>query len=586
MSEPATPTPPGLFDGVLARGGVRDAVGDRAWLQAMLDVEAALAHAQARAGLFPAAVADEIAHACRAEDFDIAALGRAATETGNPVPALVRSLTARLPEPAAAQVHRGATSQDIVDTAAMLIARRALVPLLADLDGAADAAAALAATHRATLMAGRTLLQQALPITFGLKAAGWLSGLDDAAARLGEIRRTRLAVQLGGAAGTLASLGVLGPAVVGHLGEELELAVPLLPWHTTRGRVAELAAALGIAAGALGKPARDVTLLAQTEVGEVHEGAPPRSRDGSGGTRRGGSSALPNKRNPIAAVSTVACAVRAPGLVGTLLAAMLQEHERAAGAWHAEWMPLIDLLVAVGSAAAWLHDCLAHLEVDESRMRANLASTGGLLMAERVTSALAPHLGRIAAHDLVAEVCAEAIERRQPLADVLGARPEVAARLSQLEINVLLDPSDYLGSAALFVDRALRAHAARRGHEGRDMDPTVDRDPEGDRGGGAGRAQNGDGDAGGGRRLLDAAETDRLELDEVGDKEEAGEDDGDGEDEDGEDAGIEDAGIEHEDGERAGDAAERAGDAAERARDPTEGAGGKGKGKGEPKGMP
>ena len=465
------PSPPGLFDGVLARGGVRDAVGDRAWLQALLDVEAALARAQARAGLFPAATAEEITLACRAERFDIAALGREAAETGNPVPAVVRALTAAVPEAAAAQVHRGATSQDIVDTAAMLIAKRALVPLLSDLDGATHAAAALATRHRTTLMAGRTLLQQALPITFGLKAAGWLSGLDDAAIRLEQLRGSRLAVQLGGAAGTLSALGQAGPEVVGFLADELGLVAPLLPWHTARGRVAELAGALGVAAGALGKAARDVTLLAQTEVGEVREGAPAASSGGgAGGTRRGGSSTLPHKRNPIAAVSAVACAARAPGLVGTLMAAMVQEHERAAGAWHAEWRPLADLLATVGSAAAWLHDCLAHLQVDEPRMRANLGATGGLLLAERVTSALTPHLGRTVAHDLVAEICAEAIEQGQPLADVLSARPAVGLWLSPLEIIVLLDPSDYLGSATLFVDRALRAHAARTGDYGRERE--------------------------------------------------------------------------------------------------------------------
>jgi 3-carboxy-cis,cis-muconate cycloisomerase len=473
----------GLFDGVLARGPVREAVSDRGWLQALLDVEGALARAQARAGLFPSATAEEIALACRAENFDIPALGRAAAETGNPVPALVRALTAAVPEAAAAQVHRGATSQDIVDTAAMLVAKRALVPLMADLDAAAHAAAALAIKHRTTLMAGRTLLQQALPITFGLKAAGWLSGLDDAATRLEQLRRTRLAVQLGGAAGTLSALGHAGPEVVGYLGDELGLVVPLLPWHTARGRVAELAGALGVAAGALGKAARDVTLLAQTEVGEVREGAPAASSSGAGGTRRGGSSTLPHKRNPIAAVSAVACAARAPGLVATLMAAMVQEHERAAGAWHAEWLPLTDLLATVGSAAAWLHDCLANLEVDEARMRANLASTGGLLLAERVTSALAPHLGRTVAHDLVAEACAEAIDKGQPLSDVLSARPSVGLWLSPLEITVLLDPSDYLGSATLFVDRALRAHAARTGDYGGSGEEQGNGD-DGDRDGG------------------------------------------------------------------------------------------------------
>ena len=239
-------SPAGLFDGVLARGDVREEVSDTAWLQAMLDVEAALARAQSRAGLFDAAEAEAIALACRADAFDMAALGRDAAESGNPVVPLVRALTAAVEDPAAArQVHRGATSQDVLDTAAMLVAHRALDPLLRDLDAAASAAAAFARDQRDTLMAGRTLLQHALPITFGFKAAGWLVGLDEAAARLDVVRNTRLAVQLGGAAGTLASLGDQGITVMSALAEELGLAEPAISWHTDRTRIGELAGALG-----------------------------------------------------------------------------------------------------------------------------------------------------------------------------------------------------------------------------------------------------------------------------------------------------------------------------------------------------
>ena len=453
-SSPSDPPagPDGLFAGVLARGPVREAVSDRAWLQALLDVEAALARAQARCGLIPAADAEAIARACDAGRFDPAALGREAAAAGNPVVPLVRALTAAVPGPASRQVHRGATSQDILDTAAMLVARRALGPLLGDLEAAADAAAGLAAAHRGTLVAGRTLLQQALPVTFGLKAAGWLAGLDEAAARLHHVRRDRLAVQLGGAAGTLASLGPQGTAVLTAFAEELGLAEPVLPWHTVRTRPAELAGALGEAAGVVGKVARDVTLLAQTEVAEVREGGP---------VGRGGSSTLPHKRNPVAAVAAAACAQQAPGLVATLLAVMAQEHERAAGGWHAEWRPLTDLLTTVGSAAAWLRDCLERLEVDPERMRANLELTGGLLLAERVTTALAPHLGRLRAHDLVARAAAEAAATGKPLAAVLGALPEVRGHLTPQALEELLDPAGYLGSAGAFVDRALAAHHAR-----------------------------------------------------------------------------------------------------------------------------
>jgi 3-carboxy-cis,cis-muconate cycloisomerase len=300
-------------------------------------------------------------------------------------------------------------------------------------------------------MAGRTLLQQALPITFGLAAAGWLAGLDAAAAALDDVRARGLAVQLGGAAGTLASLGDDGPRLLGFLGDELDLPAPALPWHTARARVGMLAGALGVAAGAIGKPARDVVLLAQSEVGEVREG-------GAGG----GSSTLPHKRNPVAAVSALACAARAPGLVATLLSCAWPEHQRGAGPWQAEWRPLRDLFESVGSAAAWLRECLDKLIIDDARMRANLDRGGGLLLAERVTGALAPALGRLPAHDLVAAIAAEAIAGGRTFADVLAARPEVRARLAPAEIARLLDPSGYVGSAGVFIDRALAAHAARR----------------------------------------------------------------------------------------------------------------------------
>jgi 3-carboxy-cis,cis-muconate cycloisomerase len=441
----------GLFDGVLAHGRVAAEVSDRAWLQAMLDAEAALARAEARAGVIAADDARAIAAACDAARFDIAAIGAEAAQTGNPVVPLVAALTGAVEGPAAGQVHRGATSQDILDTAAMLVARRALEPLLDDLDGAAEASAALASAHRRTVMAGRTLLQQALPIAFGLKAAEWLVGLDEAWLRLDEVRRTRLAVQLGGAAGTLAALDGAGPEVVGYLADELGLDEPPLAWHTIRMRPAELAGALGAAAGVVAKVARDVVLLAQTEVGEVREGVPG----------RGGSSTLPHKRNPVAAVSAVAAAMRAPALVATLLQAMAHEHERAAGPWHAEWRPFGDLLGTTGSAAAWLRDCLEHLEVDAARMRANLALTHGALLAERVTTALTAALGRHAAHERVQAAAAEAFASDRPLGDVLAEDGDVAAHLDHAAIGRLLDPAGYLGATDDLIERALRAHRDR-----------------------------------------------------------------------------------------------------------------------------
>jgi 3-carboxy-cis,cis-muconate cycloisomerase len=453
---------PGIFSGLFDRGAA--GTGDQAWLQAMLDTEAALARAAERAGLVAAGSGAAVTAAARAERFDSAEIGRIAAEAGNPVPALVRALTAIVPPEAAAAVHRGATSQDIIDTALMLIARQVLDGVLGDLSAAAAAAAGLADAHRHTIMIGRTLLQQAVPITFGLVAAAWLTGLDEAAVGLARIRRERLAVQFGGAAGTLDSLGEAGPAVAALLADELGLAAPALPWHTDRLRIIELGAALAGTSAVLGKVARDVTLLAQSEVAEVREGAAGPAEPGGG--RRGGSSAMPHKRNPVAAVVILGCVRRAPGLLATLTAAAEQEHQRAAGAWHAEWETAADLLRLTGSAASWAAELLAGLEVDPARMRANLDATGGLPMAESVTALLAAALGRLPAHDLVAEASVAAAESGRPLRDVLLAPGELADRLrsagiTEAQLETALDPRAHLGSAPAFTDAALAAHRRR-----------------------------------------------------------------------------------------------------------------------------
>jgi len=427
-----------LFAAVFAHGGTE--ISATAWLQAILDAEAALARALERAGLAADGAGAAVTAAAKASNFDLAELGRQAARTGNPVPALVRALHGMLPGPAAAAVHQGATSQDIIDTAMMLLAKTALEVAGQSLSEAAAEAARLAAEHRDTVMPGRTLLQQAVPVTFGLVAAGWLTGLDESRRRLAAVRRDRLAVQFGGAAGTLAPLGPAGPRVAALLAGELGLAEPVLPWHTDRLRITELAAALAGVCAAAGKIARDVTLLAQPEVGEVREG-------GSGG----GSSTMPHKRNPVAAVAILGCTKQAPGLLATLTAAAEQEHQRAAGGWHAEWQPLAALLRLTCSAASWCAELLAGLVVDRAAMRANLDAAGGLPMAERVAALLAPKLGRPAAHDLVAKAAADG----QSLADVLRG-----AGLTAGEIGAALDPAGYLGAAGEFVDRALAAHAS------------------------------------------------------------------------------------------------------------------------------
>jgi 3-carboxy-cis,cis-muconate cycloisomerase len=436
----------GLFDGVFARGAVD--TSDHAWLQAMLDTEAALARALEAAGLAEPGAGAAVTAAAQAGAFDAAELGRRAAGPGNPVPALVRELTGRLPRGPAAAVHQGATSQDIIDTAAMLLARQALGAIAADLAATAAAAAGLAAAHRDTIMVGRTLLQQAVPVTFGLVAAGWLTGLDEARAALARVVTTRLAVQFGGAAGTLAPLGGRGREVAALLAIELGLAAPVLPWHTDRLRVIEIGGACAAVSGVLSKIARDVTLLAQSEIGEV--------REGGGG---GGSSAMPHKTNPVAAIAILGCTRQIPGLLATLAAAAEQEHQRAAGAWHAEWEPLSDLLRLTGSAASWAADLLAGLEPDPARMRDNLLAAGGFPMAEHVASLLSPELGRTAAHEVVSQASARAVAGGRTLREVLLESPEVAgAGVTAGELDEALDPTEYLGSATSFVDAALAAH--------------------------------------------------------------------------------------------------------------------------------
>jgi 3-carboxy-cis,cis-muconate cycloisomerase len=348
-----------LLGGIFARGAAAAAAGDGAFLQALLDAEAALARACAREGLIPDDAAAAIAEAAQVERFDVEDLASETARHAQPVVPLVDALRRAVGDEHAEHVHHGATSQDIVDTALMLVARRALAPLLDDLTVAADASAVLAEEHAATPVIGRTLLQQGIPTTFGLKAAGWMTALDEAAAGLARVRDDVLAVQLGGPVGALH-----GPGLVDAFAEALGLAVPVLPWHTDRRRVAELAGALGVATGATAKLATDVALLSQNEVGEVREG-------GAGG----GSSSMAHKRNPVASVSILACAHRVPGLVATLLAAMPQEHERAAGRWQAEWPTLLELLRLTGSAAAWAAELAGGLEVDPQRMAANLAAS-------------------------------------------------------------------------------------------------------------------------------------------------------------------------------------------------------------------
>jgi 3-carboxy-cis,cis-muconate cycloisomerase len=446
-------TEQGLLSGLFSHGPVAAQTSDVALLQAMLDVEVALLHALAKAGLAPAQAASEVAQAADASSFDVAAIGRGTADTGTPVPAMLSALRSRLSDEAAAHLHQGATSQDVVDTGLMLVAQRALAPLLDDLGAAADACAELAERHRSTLAPGRTLLQQALPLTFGIKAATWLSGLDGSYAELAEVREHVLAVQLFGAVGTLAALGDRGLEVMSAVAEELGLAEPAVGWHTIRLRPARCSAALGSALGVMGKVARDVVLLAQTEVAEAAEGA---------GEGRGGSSTMPHKRNPVGAVAVIACAQRAPGLVATILGAMGQEHERAAGAWQAEWEPFLELLRLAGSAATTLRELLEGLDVDADRMRADLDATGELVMSESVAAALSESIGRPAAQELVAGAAAVSARSGRAFREVLADTPEVSEVLGADGLDAALDPRRYLGVTDQLIGRALAEHGTLR----------------------------------------------------------------------------------------------------------------------------
>jgi len=438
-----------LLGPLFASPAMRAILADAARLQRMLDVQAALARAEATAGVIPAASVATIAAACTAELYDVAALGEAAVAAGNLAIPLVKALTAEVAkrdEAAARYVHWGATSQDIIDTALVLELRAAIDALMIDLDRAIVAFTGSAERHRQTAIAARTWLQHALPVPFGLKLAGYAAALARSRARLERLRGEALVLQFGGAAGTLAALGNNGLAVAERLAAELTLDVPDAPWHSHRDRLAEIAAALAILAGTCGKIARDVTLLMQTDVAEAFEPAAP---------GRGGSSTMPQKRNPVGAVAAIAAVTVAPNLAATILNAQVHEHERAVGAWQAEWPTYPALALVTSGALHAVAEIAEGLTVDAERMRQNLDATGGLIMAEAATFALAPKVGRQEAHHLIEAASKKALAEKRHLADVLKEDARVTAHLSSAEITKLFDPLSYQGVAQAFIDRLL-----------------------------------------------------------------------------------------------------------------------------------
>lgn len=429
---------------------------DRARVQAMLDFEAALARAEAREGVIPAAAVPAIAAQCRAELFDLSALAQAAAPAGNIAIPLVKQLTrlvAKANPEAAGFVHWGATSQDAIDTGFVLQMRGALDRIGGELGRFAASLEQLVRRHRATACVGRTWLQQALPITFGLRVAGWLDAVDRHRHRLDQARHRVLVLQLGGAAGTLAALGDRGIQVARALGEELGLGVPPMAWHTHRDRVAEIATVLALCAGTMGKIARDISLQMQTEVAELFEPA---------GEGRGGSSAMPHKRNPVTSAVVLAAAIRLPALASTMLTAMVQEQERGLGGWNAEWEVMPEIISLAAGALHHLRETVAGLEIDSERMRRNIDVTHGLIFSEAVQMALAGRIGRQAAHDLLEEACRRAQTENRHLRDILAGDPAFSSQLPASELDRLFDPQQYLGATQALIDRVLAAHASFR----------------------------------------------------------------------------------------------------------------------------
>ena len=441
-----------LFDAYFTAPAMRAIFCDAGRVQGMLDFEAALARAEARVGLIPPEAVAPIAAACRAELYDFAALAQAIATAGNSAIPLVKALGKRIaatsPE-AERFVHLGATSQDAMDSGLVLQLRAAIDLIESDLAALGDGLAAQAERHAETPLAGRTWLQQATPVTLGMKLAGVLGAITRHRQRLNELKPRLLSLQFGGASGSLAALGEQAWPVAETLAAELQLNLPEQPWHTQRDRLVEFASLLGLIAGSLGKLGRDLSLLMQTEAGEVFEPSAP---------GKGGSSTMPHKRNPVGAAVLIGAATRAPGLVATMFAAMPQEHERSLGLWHAEWETLPELCCLVSGALQQALLAVPGLEVDAARMRANLELTQGLVLAEAVSIALAQRIGRDAAHHLVEQCCRQAVQQGVHLRAVLGANAEVSAELSATELERLLDPAHYLGQARRWVQRAVAEH--------------------------------------------------------------------------------------------------------------------------------
>ncbi|MDO8402124.1 MAG: 3-carboxy-cis,cis-muconate cycloisomerase [Pseudomonas sp.] len=443
-----------LFDAYFTARDMREVFCDQGRVQAMLDFEAALARAEAQVGLIPLSAVASIAAACQAGHYDFSALGEAIATAGNSAIPLVKALGKQIAAndaEAERYVHLGATSQDVMDTGLVLQLRRALALIESDLAQLGETLATRALRFVATPLAGRTWLQHATPVTLGMKIAGWLGAVTRSRQRLQELKPRLLVLQFGGASGTLAALGEQAMPIAEALAGELQLTLPDQPWHTQRDRLVEFGAVLGLIAGSLGKLGRDISLLMQTEAGEVFEPSAP---------GKGGSSTMPHKRNPVGAAVLIGAATRVPGLLSTLFSAMPQEHERSLGLWHAEWETLPEICCLVSGSLKQALLVADGLEVDADRMARNLDLTQGLVLAEAVSIVLAQRVGRDTAHHLLERCCKRAVAEQRHLRAVLGEEPQVTAELSALELDRLLDPAHYLGQAHTWVERAVAEHSA------------------------------------------------------------------------------------------------------------------------------
>jgi 3-carboxy-cis,cis-muconate cycloisomerase len=438
-----------LIDSLSTTEPLAEIFSDRSVLQAMLDFEVALARVQARLGIIPSAARDVIATAAHSDAFDPAQLSRDTLRAGTPGIPLAKALTERVRATnadAAKFVHWGATSQDVADTALVLLLKQARSLLLKDSTRLETALHNQSDQHSETVMLGRTLMQPAPPVTFGLKAAGWLAAIRRCRSRLEFAFAESIILQFGGATGTLAALGDRGIQVGQALASELGLAYPDAPWHTHRDRLANLLCACAVLSGSLGKMARDITLLMQGEVAEVAE---------PGGSGRGGSSTMPHKRNPIGSTMALASANRVPGLVASFLTGMVQEHERGVGGWQAEWPTVAAIVQATGVALASMAEVAEGHTVDQQQMRTNIEATRGLIFAERAMMLLGPALGRDVAHKLIEDATYKSVAQGRHLADVLGEIPEVTKALDKTTLAKLESPEEYLGAAEEFRTRLL-----------------------------------------------------------------------------------------------------------------------------------